>query len=78
MGILIKLDDYGKDAYMKKISLDVFDISSYAESVRMNFSMEKDLLGGISAADGNSDAELQRVVDEMWGEIQEFIAKKLK
>jgi len=76
MGILIILDDYGNYAHMKRVSLDVFDVPDDVRCVGITYSLERDLLGGVSARYKSSEAELQRIVDDMWKEIRKFIADR--
>jgi len=76
MGILIIRDDYGNDAHIRRISLDVFDVPDDVRRVGITYSLERDLLGGVSARYKSSEAELQRIINEMWREIQKVIADR--
>jgi len=77
MGVLIKLDEFGKEAHMKKVSLDVLDVSGSTKGVGINYSLKRDLLGGVSTRSGDSEAEFQRIIDGMWKEIMELKAERI-
>jgi len=71
--ILIKLDSNGHDAHIKNVSLDAFNCTNQG-NVKVNYSIEKDLLGGISVYTEGFENELQKVIDDAWADIQKSIA----
>jgi len=76
MVILVKLDYKGDEAHVKKVSLDVSEGTDELEEIRVCYSAEKDLLGGVSVNDDNCAAEIQKAIDVAWSMIQKHMAKR--
>jgi len=71
--ILIKLDSHGHDAHIKKVSLDAFNCTDPGD-VKVNYSIEKDLLGGISVYADGFETGLQKIINDAWEDIRKRVA----